>query len=217
MKVLFLSKKNDIHSEKALAHLNQLGWDVSSYFGDWGDNIPTSLLNWQGDLIVSYLSRWIVPQSLLSRAKVGAINFHPAPPEYPGIGCINFALYNNEGTFGVTCHHMLVEVDTGDIIAVKRFPIYSNDNVQSLLQRAYDFQLTLFYEVIDNFYVNNVFSQSTERWTRKPYTRSEFNELFKITAEMSKVEIKNRIRAVSYEKYQPWIEIQGEIFFYKPE
>ena len=110
MKVLFLSKKNDIHSEKALAHLNQLGWDVSSYFGDWGDNIPTSLLNWQGDLIVSYLSRWIVPQSLLSRAKVGAINFHPAPPEYPGIGCINFALYNNEGTFGVTCHHMLVEV-----------------------------------------------------------------------------------------------------------
>ena len=54
---------------------------------------PKEAKKWQGDYIISYLSRWIVPSYLLNNAKIASFNFHPASPEYPGIGCNNFALY----------------------------------------------------------------------------------------------------------------------------
>src|SRR4030095_109021 len=90
---------------------------------------PQDLHNWKGDLIISYLSQWIIPQLLLEKAAVAALNFHPGPPEYPGIGCTNFAIYDNVDEFGVTCHHMAARVDTGKIIAVKRFPVYESETV----------------------------------------------------------------------------------------
>ncbi len=79
--------------------------------------------SWQGDYIISYLSRWVVPAELLERARRAAVNFHPASPDYPGIGCNNFALYENAAEYGVTCHHMAPRVDSGEIIAVRRFPV----------------------------------------------------------------------------------------------
>ena len=63
------------------------------------------------------------------KSKTAAINFHPASPEYPGTGCNNFALYENAGEYGVTCHYMAPKADTGKIIKVKRFPVFANDDV----------------------------------------------------------------------------------------
>lgn len=217
MKVLFLSKKKDQHSQKAADYLSQLGWKVVPFFGSWGEDLPSTAKDWEGELIISYLSRWVLPDSLLSKAKVGAINFHPASPEYPGIGCINFALYNNEGTFGVTCHHMLGKVDAGKIIKVKRFPIHERDTIKSLLERTYDYQLSLFYDVMDQFYTDQTFPESKEEWSREAYTRKEFNELFKISLEMDEEETNKRIRAISFNEFQPWIEFHGKKFYYKSE
>jgi hypothetical protein len=55
-----------------------------------------------------------------------------------------------------------------------------------------------------------------ETWTRRPFTRKEFNTLFQITSGMSREEIARRIRAVSYGRYQPFIEIEGFRFEYVP-
>ena len=74
-------------------------------------------------------------------------NFHPGPPEYPGIGCTNFAIYDAASTFGVTCHHMNPKVDTGNMVSVKRFPLYDNDTVFSLTQRCYGYIFQQFYEI----------------------------------------------------------------------
>ncbi len=217
MKVLFLSKKDDQHAERALAYIQNLDWEVLSIFGEWGEALPEEAANWEGDLIISYLSRWIVPEYLLNRATKAAINFHPAPPNYPGIGCINFALFNDEGTFGATCHHMKGKVDTGDIIKVSHFPVFEKDTIESLLNRTYDYQLILFYDVVNYFIENNRFAKSTEKWTREPYTRQEFNKLFEIKIEMSKDEVEKRIRAISYGPYQPWLELHGKKFYFNPD
>ena len=84
---------------------------------------------------MSYLARWIVPAPLLARA-VLALNFHPGPPEYPGYGCNNFAIYEGAREYGVTCHHMAPRVDTGAIVEVLRFPVLDSDNAGTLLARA---------------------------------------------------------------------------------
>jgi hypothetical protein len=57
---------------------------------------------------------------------------------------------------------------------------------------------------------------SNEQWTRKPVSRKEFNELSIVTPEMSRDEITRRIRATSFEKWQPYVELQGYRFEYKP-
>ena len=64
-----------------------------------------------------------VPAKLIKNANKIAINFHPGPPEYPGIGCTNYAIYNEDKNYGVTCHIMTDKIDDGLILSVNRFKI----------------------------------------------------------------------------------------------
>jgi methionyl-tRNA formyltransferase len=200
--VLFLGKSNDENCQKALQFCERNFETVTSFLGDWGDPIPPNAFAWKGDLIVSYLARWIVPASLLSQARY-AINFHPASPEFPGVGCINFALYGNSKSFGATCHHMLSRVDTGAIIAVKRFEILDTDNVESLLERTHVTQLSLFFEVLNGVVAGKGLAASNEHWSRDPFTRKELDALMEITDDMPEEEIKRRTRAVTYKEWRP--------------
>ena len=215
--LLFLGKADDADCARALEFCRQNFEDVTYCLGRWGDPLPEESRKWKGDYIISYLSRWVVPEELLSNARKAAINFHPASPEYPGIGCNNFALYEDAKEYGVTCHHMASKVDTGRIIAVRRFPIYPEDNVESLLKRTYENQIVLFLEIAQMIVDGRELPVSSETWTRPPFTRKQFNELFIITPNMDREEIKRRIRAVSYGRWQPYVEMHGYRFEYRPE
>lgn len=65
----------------------------------------------------------IVPAALLGRCGAGAVNFHPAPPDYPGSAANHLALYEGAERFGVTAHGMVSRIDAGPILAVADFPI----------------------------------------------------------------------------------------------
>ncbi len=215
--LLFLGKAEDPDCARALEFCQQAFAPVTYCLGKWGDPLPPEIQAWKGDYIVSYLSRWVVPEALLVRARKAAINFHPASPQYPGIGCNNFALYEGAAEYGVTCHHMASKVDTGSIIAVRRFPIHPEDDVAALLKRTYENQIALFFEIAPLMAEGDELPVSSETWTRPPFTRKQFNELFKITPDMAKDEIARRVRAVSYGPFQPYVEIDGFRFEYKPE
>jgi len=168
--------------------------------------------------LVSYISPWIIPASLLRKAKICAINFHPGPPEYPGIGCTNFALYNDEKEFGVTAHIMESKVDSGKIMAVKRFPILENDDIYSLTQKCYVNILSLFCEVMKVIMNTKKLPACNEKWKRRPYTRKELNDLCMITMDMNKREVERRIRALAYPNMPgPHIELFGYQFEYNPK
>jgi len=214
--LLFLGKDDDPDCARALEFCQKNFAPVTHCLGHWGDPLPALVLTWQGDYIISYLSRWVVPAQVLGRAARAAVNFHPASPNYPGIGCNNFALYENAQEYGVTCHHMAAQVDTGPIIAVRRFPIRPEDDVASLLRRTYDNQIALFLQVAAIMAEGGELPTADETWTRRPFTRKEFNELFRITPDMSTDEIARRVRALSYGAFQPYIEIDGFRFEYVP-
>ena len=215
--ILFLGKLDDPDCARALAFCQERFTDVTHCLGVWGDPLPDAARNWEGDYVISYLSRWVVPEFLLERARKASFNFHPASPDYPGIGCNNFALYEDAKEYGVTCHHMAPKVDTGAIIAVKRFPVYPEDGVEELLARTYVHQIELFFEILGLLAEGKDLPVSDETWTRPPFTRVQFNELFIIRPEMSKDEIARRIRAISYKHWQPYVEIEGYRFEYKSE
>lgn len=214
-RILFFGAKENEYVNKVLAHLSCNFNDVTSYLGDWGDPLPEDLSRWEGEYVISYLSRWVLPDFLLKKAKVAAINFHPASPEYPGIGGYNFALYNNSKIYGATCHYMSKEVDTGGIISVRRFPILDTDTVELLFNRTHDVMLVLFYEVIEKIISGEKLQVSNEKWSKKPITRKELNQLSKITPDMSEGEIKRRIRATTYGTWRPTLELGNFVFEFK--
>lgn len=148
------------------------------------------------DYIISFLSPFKIDVTILKKAKIAAINFHPGPPNYPGIGCYNFALYEESKEYGVTCHHMDSNLDSGAIIMTSYFPILSNDNVDSLKLKSMIHLLYLFEKIVAIISKNGELPESEEIWARKAFTRKELNDLCNINIDsMSNQEIKKRIKA----------------------
>jgi len=209
LKILFIGKAGDPYSITAAAFLQEHFTDPKIVYSSRSDRFPEELLNWKGDLVISYLSQWIIPQSLLDNASFAAINFHPGPPSYPGIGCTNFAIYNDEKEYGITCHYMLAKVDTGEIIEVRRFPVHPIDTVYSVTQRCYIEILYGFYSIMTGLLREKKFPLSTEKWTRKPYTRKDLNELCLAIPGMDEKEIQKRLKATTFGD-RIWLQVKAD-------
>lgn len=161
------------------------------------------------EYIINFMGTAILPESVWGSAKIAALNFHPGPPEHPGIGCANWALYLNAREFGVTCHHIRNPVDSGPIVAVDRFPIVSGATVEDVIRRAHDQLLVLFYRIADQIITGAPLPASAEVWARKARTRRELNELATITDDMNAFEVDRRIRATSFGSWKPELLFRG--------
>ena len=212
LRVLFLGKKENLFAERAAEFIRKHFNQPLLFTGDRHDKLPEEVLNWKGDLLISFIGSWIIPDTLLQQATFAAINFHPGSPEYPGTGCTNFAIYNGEKEYGVTCHYMKATVDTGNIIAVKRFPLKEDDTVYGVTQQCYQLIENLFYEIMDCILQGNPLPASAEQWKRKPYTRKELNDLCYIRPDMTKEEVERRIRATTYRWPWAFTKIADRIF-----
>jgi len=198
MHILFIGKKDDEYCVNSSEYLRRQIDSADVVFLSKGDKLPDNIATDSVDYIISYLSPLVIPQILLQKAKIAAINFHPGTPDYPGIGCTNFALYNEEEEYGITCHQMEETVDTGQIIAVRRFSIQKTDSVFSVTQRCHEEISVLFRQIIDLIVSGQELPVSNEHWTREPYTRNQLNELGRITDDMSDDEVKKRVQAMTY-------------------
>ncbi|MDD3287480.1 MAG: formyltransferase family protein [Alphaproteobacteria bacterium] len=140
----------------------------------WSPDMPKPDLNdWHGDWIISFKSDLVLPRSILERAKKGAINFHPCPPKYRGLGGYWWALHNGDDVFGVTCHHMNERIDHGDIIKTESFPIWRGETVESLKHRAALYSLGLLNETLSNIISEKPLDPSGEKWGQHLYTHKE--------------------------------------------
>ena len=212
LKILFIGKADDQYSRYAGEFISLHFPGTLTIYGKRGELFPQEAADWKGDILISYLSQWIIPDKVLKNAAVMAINFHPGPPGYPGIGCTNFAVYDGVTEYGVTCHHMLAKVDTGKIISVKRFPVYKTDTVFSITQRCYALILDQCFEIFDYIIQEKPLPQSEEHWTRKPFLRKELNRLCRITPDMPVEEMNRRIRATNFVKHWAFMEVGDNIF-----
>jgi methionyl-tRNA formyltransferase len=212
LRILFLRKKDNQYAQRAEDFVSKHFQQPLIFAGGRKDKLPDEILSWKGDMMISFISSWIYPASLLSNASVAAINFHPGSPEYPGTGCTNFAIYNGATEYGVTCHHMNAGVDSGKIIAVKRFPLKEADTVYNVTQHCYKLIEEIFYEIMNGILNGQPLPVTNEQWKRKPYTRKQLDELCTITPDMSEEEIAKRIKATTYKTPWAFTKIGNHIF-----
>ncbi|MEL6498379.1 MAG: formyltransferase family protein [Planctomycetota bacterium] len=133
--------------------------------------------DWRGDWIVSFKSDLYLPQVVLGHARLGAINFHPAPPRYRGLGGYSLALHNSDTTFGVTCHHMDETLDHGPIIAVREFPILPCRTVAALRAQTAIECLHLLHEVVTLIAMAHPLPVSTAAWSDHLFTIAEVKQI----------------------------------------
>ena len=223
IEVLFFGRASCEASSKALNYLTSLGFKVTSILSSGRDElIPEDIVSWSGDYIFCFRSMIILPKSIIHKAKVAAINFHPGSPEYPGSGCLNYALYENSMLFGVTSHLMTEKVDEGSIIKCYRFPIYGSDTVNSLLGRTHLKLLELFFDVISGISINgknylneSIKNSKNEKWTGVKRKIKDINNLSIIDKNIAENEMLKLIRAVHTENYPLKIVLHGYDFLLK--
>lgn len=219
MEVLLLGKKrDDPFFQRAVEFSHANIPELCVILAEPGQTLPQEVHDWQGDYLISYLCPWVVPASVLNKARIASINFHPAPPDYPGTGCTNFAIYDGVTTYGVTCHHMAEVVDSGGIIAVRHFAVFPQDSVLSLTQRCHAYMLVLFFDVMALILRGEPLPRSEEAWSRKAYRRKELNALKRIELDMPLDEIRRRVKASTYPGTPgAYLEIDGMRFEYNPD
>ncbi|PTM99059.1 phosphoribosylglycinamide formyltransferase-1 [Rhodovulum imhoffii] len=218
--ILFFGRKKCRGSREILDRLESLGFDVTCILsGHRFEKMDEDVTWWEGDYIISFRSLFILPDSLLKRARIAAINFHPAPPEYPGSGCVNFALYDDVGEYGVTAHIMNRLVDNGTILEVRRFPVNRTDKLPSVLERSHSELLGLCLDFVigiktkgEAFIKERQQHASGERWSGKARRIRDLDALQKIDTGMEKDELERIIRATNIPGYPPYIDLHGYRF-----
>lgn len=157
------------YAEAMFRNLEVFCWDT-------GDPPPDHLLDWEGDYIISYRGDYIFPPKIYQRARKGAINFHPAPPKYRGLGSQHYAIFQGDETYGSTCHHLAASVDTGPIIDVKRFMISPGETASSLRYQVGVHCLSQFLRLLSTYILpGKQLPTSTEVWAERLHRQEEID------------------------------------------
>jgi methionyl-tRNA formyltransferase len=198
--VVLLLTKRDWWSRQATSVASGLfGANLTAHEGAPGDPLPDIDPN-RSDIVLSFLSPWIVPASVLGRSRI-SLNFHPGSRNYPGIGCYNFALYEGATKYGCVCHHMVSRVDRGNILHERLFDVSPDDTVESLKLRTMIVMLALFHEVVGDLAARRPLPSPGTGWGREPFKRRELEALREVDLTMSREEIERRVRATTYPGY----------------
>lgn len=218
--ILFFGRKNCKYSnhlkKKLKQHSNNLIVIESEKIAE--SIIEEKIKKKKIDYIICFRSFIIIKKKLLKMAKIAAINFHPGTPKYRGIGCVNFALYNNEKVFGSTAHLINEKIDNGKIIDVKYFKIKKNNNLTECLNKTHKIMLKqakvllkiIFSdtEKLDILIKNN----KIIKWSKILYKRTDLDNLYKINQNINKNKLEVIKRATLYKNFKPYILLHNNKF-----
>ncbi len=175
------------------------------------------------DYIFCFRSFYILKKNLIEKCNIAAINFHPGTPKYRGIGCINFALYNDEKIYGCTSHLINKNLDNGKILDVRKFKILKNDTVYTALRKTYSLMALQAFSIIklllrDKKNLNTLINKNKKiKWSKRITKRSDLNKLYLVKKEITQKKLSKIIRATNTDLYKPYIYLHKKKFILSEE
>lgn len=166
------------------------------------------------DILISVQYHEILKPRHIAKARQIAVNLHMAPlPEYRGCNQFSFAILNGDREFGTTLHRLEEGIDSGDILAERRFPVAEDVTVQELYTATFGESVKLFEETLPQLVTGNykLCPQSFYRTTRKSsiHYRKDIEALKRIDISASEEEIYRRIRATAMLGFAPPYALVG--------
>ena len=149
MKILLLIKKNKIYAKQICEIVKKNNINSKIIYVDKKKKLPKSIENKNYDYLISYLCPFKIPKKILDKINIASLNFHPECTKYPGIGCFNYAIYNQDKSYGVTCHFMNEKIDNGKIIKVKNFNLSKSETIRTISTKSYRNMYFLFKDIFN--------------------------------------------------------------------
>jgi methionyl-tRNA formyltransferase len=130
------------------------------------------------DVVVSFLFWNLIREPLISLARVGCLNFHPAPlPDFRGVGGYNVAILEGLPEWGVSCHFVDEHFDTGDLVAIERFPIDPDSETALSLDTKSQQQLASLFERVMQRLLDGEELPRAAQGEGRYVSRAEFEDL----------------------------------------
>ncbi len=149
------------------------------------------------ELLVVVAFGQIIPRSVLSIPRMGAVNIHASLlPRWRGAAPIARAILAGDAQTGVTIMKMDDQLDHGPILAVRATPIGEREDAVQLTARLADMGAELLVQTLENFDQLRVVGQDHSQATTAPKLGKEEGEL---QWSLGAKEIDRRVRAL-----QPW-------------
>lgn len=172
MKFLFIGDRSP-SSELAAKIMQHNFSDVTAVLYNHGEPFPEAVNSWEGDWIISYKSDLILSPEILKAAKVGAVNIHPAPTRYRGIGGYHYAIKNGDKTYGVTSHFMDEKIDHGKIILTTEFPIHGIKDARLLKEITAQYCIGMLHEIVGYIRTHRPLPSANVNWEKKLFLQDE--------------------------------------------
>ncbi|SDW24472.1 MupA/Atu3671 family FMN-dependent luciferase-like monooxygenase [Roseicitreum antarcticum] len=126
------------------------------------------------DWLFSIANLTLIPQTVLTQARRGAVNFHDGPlPRYAGLNAPVWALLNGEAQHGITWHVMEDGVDTGDILEQRRFDIDPQDTALTLNTKCYAAAMEGFTALVDQLASGTQSPRAQDMAARQVFRRDD--------------------------------------------
>lgn len=175
------------------------------------------------DLFVVVSYGQIIKQPLLDVPTIGSVNVHPSLlPRYRGPSPIQSAVLAGEKEVGVTIMEMVLEMDAGDMIAVKKMSLPDEMTYGELHLELCQIAKGLLVEVIEQIQKNRRITGKAQDHAKATYTKKILSVDGVIDWSRSMSEVCNLIRGMNPRPgARTFVEIEGEkkllkIFKVKP-
>ena len=225
LKILYIGRKRDIYCLQLFKFLKKQNIKLSVFWTIKGkNNLRKKIFKKNYDLILCYRSYLILRKNEIEKAKISAINIHPGPPKYRGVGCLNYALYKGEKKYGITFHLINEKIDNGKIIFFKEFLINKDKNVERLLLKTHNqcikYSQMLIPKIIKDTRFIDILVKKFQMisWSNKIYNKDYLDSFYKISLNKKiNNEFLKKINATYYKEFKPYIIINKKKFFLNEE
>jgi methionyl-tRNA formyltransferase len=147
--------------------------------------------------LIAFCTSVIVPDTVLSALNGPAYNFHPGPPNYPGLYPACFAIYDGANRFGATAHVMTGKIDSGPIVGVDWIEIPPTIDRLNLEALSHQLVVHLFQRMALALATSDEpLVVVPESWSGRVTTRQDFENLCEVLPDVSADEFHRRHRAV---------------------
>ena len=108
-------------------------------------------------LLVSAINPYILPASLLKLDNITAINCHQALlPRHPGRNAEMWAIYEGDEKVGITWHYITAQVDDGDILLQKDFPLTETMTSYQVFRKQIQLAFEAFKELLPQLLAGSI-------------------------------------------------------------
>lgn len=201
MKICLIINKNRLNSKKVISLVKKSFKEATIIDVSKNKSQLNRVCNKKNfDYLISYLCPYKIKNKFLKKTTLYNINFHPGPPVYPGFGCYNYAVFNNDKYYSCTAHLMNSRIDSGKIFQVEKFRLKKNISLSDLIELSNKKLFVLFKKVLLKIISNKLKIKKVCEWGKKKYTKKFFNDKFSTLELKINKEIFDRYIEATYNK-----------------